>query len=147
MVTKEKVIAYIFRIKNLNKELLVFEHHHMPDAGIQVVGGTVELGENLKQALIREIFEEAGLLFDEREIEEIGKTTYQRKDREEINLRTYFKINGEKLPDKFSHLVQSDGEDNGLIFNYFWINFEDAERILTGNFYELLDQLHVDTFR
>lgn len=46
MNSKKKVIAYFIRLKNNQKEVLVFDHDGMPEAGTQVVGGTLEEGED-----------------------------------------------------------------------------------------------------
>lgn len=141
MNIKYKVIAYFYRQKNTSREILVFDHQDMPEAGTQVVGGTVEKNEDLKLALVREIKEEAGLEIDPFSLIFLNETIYDRKDRVERNFRTYFKINGSHLPESWSHRVISDGEDNGLIFNFYWISFDDAKKKLTGNFHECLDQL------
>lgn len=53
-----KVTAFITRRRNDATELLVFRH---PYAGIQVPAGTVELGESIEAALLREVQEESGL--------------------------------------------------------------------------------------
>lgn len=50
----EKVTAFITR----GRDLLLFEH---PNAGIQIPAGTVEDGEPLEQAALREAAEESGL--------------------------------------------------------------------------------------
>jgi len=55
-LTLYKVTAFATR-KN-GSELLVFHH---PTAGVQVPAGTVETGETLEEALVRELFEETGL--------------------------------------------------------------------------------------
>jgi 8-oxo-dGTP pyrophosphatase MutT (NUDIX family) len=138
---KIKVIAIIYRIKNNQKEILVFDHRDMLDAGTQIVGGTVEENENLIDALIREIKEEAGLEFNSSDFIFVGKTLYSRLDRNELNPRHYFKIQSNNLPDHFNHQVISTGEDNGLIFDYYWMSLNDAKNKLTGKFYELLDYL------
>jgi 8-oxo-dGTP pyrophosphatase MutT (NUDIX family) len=138
---KIKVIAIIYRIKNHQKEILVFDHRDMLDAGTQIVGGTVEENENLIDALIREIKEEAGLEFNSSDFIFVGKTLYSRLDRNELNPRHYFKIQSNNLPDHFNHQVISTGEDNGLIFDYYWMSLNDAKNKLTGKFYELLDYL------
>lgn len=141
MKTKIKVVAYIYRIKNGNKEILVFDHRHQPEAGTQVIGGTLEPGEDLEVALLREIAEESGLLLDKKDIrKKIGETHYARKDIPEINHRHYFAIQNNNLKDKWAHTVLSDGADNGLIFDFFWLTIPEAKIRLTGNFGELLDE-------
>ena len=139
MITKTKAISYIVRdIKGYN-ELLVFDHEdQFPDAGTQVVGGTVEATEDILSALLREIFEESGLVLNQSDFQKIGETTYQRKDRPEINHRHYYLCKKNDLPETWEHTVVSDGEDNGMIFTFFWLSFDEARQHLTGNFGELL---------
>lgn len=135
MITKTKVIAYIFRGKS---EILVFSHVDFPEAGLQVVGGTVETGEDFPSALSREILEESGLVIAPEELTKIGETVYKRKDREELNHRHYYSITKNDLPDRWKHIVHSEGEDNGLVFEFFWISLVEAITVLDGNFAELL---------
>lgn len=54
----EKVSAFITQERNGVKSLLVFKH---PTAGIQIPAGSVEIGENIETAVIRETYEETGL--------------------------------------------------------------------------------------
>ncbi|HFE66125.1 MAG TPA: NUDIX domain-containing protein [Chloroflexi bacterium] len=51
----EKVVAFVTRAE---RELLLFQH---PTAGIQLPAGTVEAGEGLETAVLRETAEETGL--------------------------------------------------------------------------------------
>lgn len=136
MKEKTKVIAYIFR-KN-KQEILVFSHRDMPEAGIQVIGGTVEALEDFPSALIREIMEESGLHLEASELQKIGETKYLRRDLPEVNLRHYYAIFPQNLPDSWAHVVHSTGEDNGLVFDFFWLEIDEAKEVLTGNFGELL---------
>ena len=138
MKEKAKVIAYIFRMRNNQKEVLVFSHKDFPEAGVQVVGGTVEKGEAFGPALIREVLEESGLSFLESDFKKVGLTEYQRKDRLEINHRHYFETMSKDLPEKWTHVVVSDGGDNGLLFDFFWLTIHEARERLVGNFGELL---------
>ncbi len=46
------------------RELLVFQHAGMPEAGLQVPGGTVEQGETPNDAVAREVLEESGVPLD-----------------------------------------------------------------------------------
>src|SRR5690349_18913171 len=57
MVVKRKVLAYITH----GNRLLVFTHPFAPEAGVQVPAGTVEEGEELAAAVMREAWEETGL--------------------------------------------------------------------------------------
>lgn len=136
MKEKTKVISYIFR-KN-KTEVLVFLHQDFPEAGIQVVGGTLEPNEDHLLALVREIKEESGLDLSPELFTKIGETTYKRKDREELNFRHYFAAEIETLPDLWTHKVVSDGADNGLLFDFFWLPVEEAVEKLDGNFGELI---------
>ena len=54
----QKVTAFVTRLVEGQAELLLMEH---PMAGIQLPAGTVELGESLEAAVIRETAEETGL--------------------------------------------------------------------------------------
>lgn len=53
-----KVTAFIVRQGSAGRDLLLFQH---PNAGIQLPAGTVELGEDLETAVLRETTEETGL--------------------------------------------------------------------------------------
>ncbi len=139
MKSKIKVLAYITRTKNSKKEVLVFTHRDFPEAGLQVVGGTVDPGEDLIGALLREIKEEAGLKFAPSDIKKkLGETSYQRRDIPEINHRHYFEIHTLNLPDIWAHTVHSSGADNGLVFDFFWMETALAKSSLTGQMGELL---------
>src|SRR6185437_14423165 len=54
----QKVLAYI----TWDDKLLVFSHPDFPEAGIQVPAGTIESGEEPAVAVLREAFEETGLI-------------------------------------------------------------------------------------
>lgn len=54
---KKKVLAYITQ----GERLLVFREPDFPEAGVQAPGGTVEDGEDLETAVLREAREETGL--------------------------------------------------------------------------------------
>ena len=58
---KKKVYAYIITRINADRHLLVFNHVYSPEAGTQVPGGSVEPGENVVAAVVREAQEETGI--------------------------------------------------------------------------------------
>ncbi|GEM_PF-1518821 len=56
-----KGLAYITRERNGQRQLLVFDHVHNPQAGTQVPHGTMHHGEDPLAATLREVHEETGL--------------------------------------------------------------------------------------
>ena len=138
MKIKIKVLSYFFRVKNKSRELLVFTHRDFPEAGTQVVGGTVEPGEDLINAIVREIYEESGLIVLPSECSKIGESIYLRKDFPEKNLRHYFEIKTNNLQNSWTHTVQSDGLDNQLVFHFFWIEETEAKKVLAGDMGEFI---------
>lgn len=122
---KSKVIAYITR--NHGEELLVFDHRDFEAAGTQVPAGTVESGEDLKLAILREIKEESGLIIAQDQLVPLGQFEWRRFDRKEIHQRHVFWINLEASPlERWTHVVQGNGEDQDLVFNYYWIKIDDV---------------------
>jgi 8-oxo-dGTP pyrophosphatase MutT (NUDIX family) len=57
-LTRHKVTCFITRQRRQGQELLLINH---PNAGVQIPAGTVEPGEDLETAAIREAVEESGL--------------------------------------------------------------------------------------
>lgn len=53
-----KACPVVLRRRDGRTELLAFEH---PRAGVQIVKGTIEAGESLAAACVRELYEESGL--------------------------------------------------------------------------------------
>lgn len=141
MPEKTKVLVYIYRENNQGFEILVFDHVDFPEAGTQIIGGTVEDGEDLREALLREMIEESGLVFHIVDVYPIGQSVYYRKDREEKNLRHYFKIEGAHLDDEWIHEVDSPGADCGLKFRFYWMKTDEATLKLVGNMAELVSKL------
>lgn len=145
MLYKKKVYAYITREKAGVIQLLVFTHRDIPDAGVQVPGGTVEEGEKLEEAAIREVLEESGLrhLCIERYIDDYiihvkEKQEYQKCHFFHISLLTDVK-------DTWEHTVSAGDEDRGLVFCYEWIDIAKCP-VLAGNqgeFIYLLEEMYV----
>ena len=98
MIQRDKVFAYITR----SSDLLVFQHLGNPDAGVQVSAGTVEEGERLEEAVMREAEEETGL----KRLKKVGLLGTQRRDLrdysiEEVHNRHFFHLFcEEEAPDR-----------------------------------------------
>lgn len=128
-IIKKKVLAYIVR----NEELLVFTQRGFPEAGVQVPGGTVDPGEEIGDAILRELFEETDVSFSDKQIlKMLGVQNYHRQDLNEINERYYYLVDGSQLLDHWDHQVVSDGLDNGIIFQHCFIDKIRAKQMLTG---------------
>jgi 8-oxo-dGTP diphosphatase len=118
-----KVTAYITRFNNGKQQLLVFMEKGFEHLGLQVPGGTVEKNEVLLMALKREVKEEAGIT-DVLNINLLGEYSYY-LDKLKTNVKRYYYQMEAICPDQFTHIVQSNDEDNGWIYNYFWFDINE----------------------
>ncbi len=89
-------------------ELLAFRHPH---AGLQIVKGTIEPGEALRQACERELFEESGVKATAGRY--LGKLTMA-----DGLVWGFVQMQGvAALPSTWSYHTRDGG---GLTFNFFW---------------------------
>ncbi|HEX8236617.1 MAG TPA: NUDIX domain-containing protein [Abditibacteriaceae bacterium] len=130
MVTK--VAAYIFRRQPQRNELLVFAHRDHPEVPIQVPGGTVDDGEELVTALLREVEEESGLTALKL-VRKLGTCRFYRPEiNGEVERHFYLLEAPSGTPDAWQHLVFGTGIDCGLVFSYYWVHVNDSVK-LTGD--------------
>lgn len=113
----QKACAYITRASG---ELLVFEGPEFD--GLQIPKGTIEDGENPREAVFREIVEESGL-------SAVGETRHLTSDiwtRRESPPRRYvrhfFHTTVHEPRDQWTHTVTGDGEETGSEFEFSWID-------------------------
>ncbi|MED2980566.1 NUDIX domain-containing protein [Bacillus thuringiensis] len=145
MLYKKKVHAYITREKEGVMQLLVFKHRDIHEAGIQVPGGTVDEGETLEAAILREVQEESGLrhLCIERFLADYiihvkEKQGYEKRHFFHVTLLTDVK-------DTWEHIVSAGEKDQGLAFSYEWVNIAKCPELAgkQGEFLHLLDEIYV----
>ena len=114
-----KVFAYITH----GDRLLVFTHPHAPEAGVQVPAGTVEPGEPLEEAVLREAWEETGLPGltlarylgeQQRDMADFG--------RDEIHQRYFYHlVCGGDPPATWEHWEGQAADGSGAhLFAFFW---------------------------
>jgi len=130
---QNKVIAYITH----NGNLLVFRHTHHPEAGIQVPAGTVEPGESLNQAVLREAQEETGLEFIQIK-KYLGTDVYPVALQGEPTIlhRHFFHLVLDREPPvQWVHLERhrSDGNALPIEFSFYWVRLSDDLQELAGD--------------
>lgn len=127
--TVEKVVAYIVR----GQEILVFEHDaQFSDAGIQVPAGTVDAGEEIAAAALREAQEECGLK-DLRILRKAQEYILFRNTHKQFNRRHVFVMETRDERGSWTHQVAGRGSDQGMNFHYRWMPIAEAEACLAGS--------------
>ncbi|MEV4004827.1 NUDIX domain-containing protein [Actinomadura sp. NPDC049753] len=107
--------AYVIRHRAA-PELLVFDHVGMPQAGTQVPAGGVRPGEDLEQAVLREVFEETGLRTAS-VVEQIAVENKPHPETHQPRRTTYFHLQAPATTaDAWNHTVRSNGDDADLTF-------------------------------
>lgn len=125
---KQKVLAYITK----NKRLLVFRHTQFPEAGIQVPAGSVEPGEALDRAVLREAEEESGL----KSLYIIAYLGAEIIKWEGISIqRHYFHLGLEgTTPDSWLSYENepSDGSPGPIEFECYWVRLGEVPELAGG---------------
>ena len=105
-----KAVPVVLRQRGEELEILVFAH---PEAGTQIVKGTVEQGESVAQAAVRELTEEAGI--PEAQCEQVLGTWDECPRGQVWHFRRM--AVPQELPDSWSHFTEDDG---GHVFTFSW---------------------------
>ena len=116
-VAAEKAYAYVTRSGG-DPGLLVFEHRNA-DAGVQVPKGTVDEGEDPRDAVVRELYEESGLR-EVAAVRPLATDVWSHHRKPKAYRRHFFHVEVEDAPDEWDHTVTGGGEDDGLVYCYFW---------------------------
>jgi 8-oxo-dGTP pyrophosphatase MutT (NUDIX family) len=111
MSLRQRVVVYVER----RDGLLVFDHRDHQEAGTQVPAGGVQPGEDLLDAVIREVREETGVRLDAEPALLGNHEHLDGLDRPALS--HFYRVNApDGLPREWQHIVTGDGEDNGLVF-------------------------------
>ena len=127
---KQKAHSLIIRRGDDNRfKLLVLQFDGYPDWPFRLPGGTVEENETPKEAMYRELYEEAGL----GRLKIIRKLGVYRYFKHHINANSerhdYLLLAPRNLPDQWAHTVTGEGSDSDEIFNYSWMGADEINRM------------------
>ncbi len=110
-----KACPMVLRIQNGVTKVLAFRH---PEAGNQLVKGTIESSETAHDAARRELAEESGLEIAE-EFKLVGTSKAIVSDQE----WWFFEVAVCELPDSWRHETT---DDHGHCFEFFWHDIDAA---------------------
>ena len=137
---RHRAYAYITH----GSRLLVFRHVHAPEAGIQVPAGTVEGGEDPRDAVLREAREETGLTAltlvsflgrDERDMSDCGVA--------ELQHRWFFHLRCDAAtpPETWRHAETSGGTREAIEFEFSWAELPDGVPKLVADYDDFVPTL------
>lgn len=135
-----KVVGYVLR----DDRLLVFTHDDVPleEAGIQVPAGSIERGEEPRDAAVREVLEETGV--ETRVVKELGIEHYDiSPSRPEIHERHFFQLEpaDADLPERWAAGEFSpSGSGAGARWTCWWLPIQHGH-VLSAGFGARLGQL------
>jgi 8-oxo-dGTP pyrophosphatase MutT (NUDIX family) len=137
----QKVVAYITN----GRRLLVFEHTEFPEAGIQVPAGTVDPGEDPQTAVLREAYEETGLLHLEL-VRALGKRIFEWDGRNYVRHFFHLFCPGQP-PERWRHREEdpSDEASEHIEFELYWAGWPDGIPALAAEMDALLAALDWDS--
>lgn len=131
-----KVVAYVTRVgAGGESELLVFEHRDFPDAGVQVPAGTVDEGEGIEEALLREVEEETGIRGC-RIVRKLAVYDWEHPETHNVHERHVFQLEApEGVANEWMWVETSGGavsEDEGYVFVFRWVPLEGEVDLIAG---------------
>ncbi len=106
---KVKACPVVLRGSGAEREILVFRH---PLAGVQLVKGTVEAGETIPAAALRELKEEAGI-----QAYRVMRNLGAWESGYEGQVWHFIECEVGDLPNEWAHFTQDDG---GHMFSFYW---------------------------
>ena len=131
IISENKVTAIILRKKNEKIEMLVFNFANSDYKYSRLPGGGVENSETPLDATLREIEEESGINRNSLTyLREVGRLEYFKPQiHKKVRMYNFLFLANLELENSFEFIVNSDGKDNGLVFEYHWIEKSQIKEI------------------
>ena len=123
-------MAYVVRREASGLQLLVFEHANDSDSGVQIPAGTVEASESIESALWRELLEESGLR--DPTVALVCKLAEAPEPEWDQMRHVYLLKDVGGLPNDWVTVVAGYGEDQGLVFEYYWVDLVPGLQLAGG---------------
>lgn len=109
-----KACPVVLRVRGGVREILAFRH---PSAGLQIVKGTIEPGEALARACVRELEEESGIR------SEAGPFLGEWQAGYDEQVWGFHEMHcADELPETWQHFTEDGG---GRTFTFFWQPLDD----------------------
>ncbi len=128
---EQQVFIHAFTLRSEKPMLLVFDHADAPEAGTQVPGGTVQHGEAVERAALRELAEETGVV-EARVLGLIGPYLERMPDGGMVIRHVAAVSLGALKDDAWRHVVTGAGIDAGLSFDCYLTNARDPVPLVPG---------------
>jgi 8-oxo-dGTP pyrophosphatase MutT (NUDIX family) len=144
MRERRRVAVYVMDRLTASSEcrVLCFDHADLPEAGTQIPAGGVADGETVEAAAAREVLEETGIRISRPRA--LGVQVLEDQDRGVRKVTTFIAAVAIDPPaGRWRHTVPPhEGEDSGMVFECFFLSFDEAAGALTidrqGEFLSLL---------
>jgi 8-oxo-dGTP pyrophosphatase MutT (NUDIX family) len=139
-----KAVACVLRESPGGPELLIFTH---PQGTVQIPKGTVDPGESPREAVVRELEEESGLVAvsvvePAHELARHVPRGPQGVGADEDQTWHLFRLRAVAgTPDTWRHEARGSDEEDGLVFDFAWVALAHAREALHPLYHAVVDVL------